>query len=87
MDGWVYSSLPLETVVADGEIVVRRLRQTVSPEGSLSDEVDEVRLRILSAEGLEREAREAGLRPAGRRAIPATDAHVGSTVVLFERGP
>lgn len=84
-DGWVYSSLPLETVVGDGEIVVRRLRQTVSPQGTLSDEVDEVRLRALSADRLEREAEGAGLRPAGRRAIPETDAHVGSTLVLLER--
>jgi SAM-dependent methyltransferase len=84
-DGWVYSSLPLETVVGDGEIVVRRLRQTVSPGGELSDEVDEVRLRRLSADRLEREAEEAGLRPTGRRAIPPTDAHVGSTVVLLEK--
>jgi SAM-dependent methyltransferase len=84
-DGWVYSSLPLETVVGDGEIVVRRLRQTVSPEGELGDEVDEVRLRMLDAGTLEHEAGEAGLRPAGRRFVPATDAHVGSTVVLLER--
>lgn len=85
-DGWVYSSLPLETVVGDWEIVVRRLRQTVSPEGELSDEVDEVRLQVLDAATLEREAEAAGLRPAGRRDVPATDAHVGSTVVLLERG-
>jgi SAM-dependent methyltransferase len=84
-DGWVYSSLPLETVVADEGIVVRRLRQTVSPGGELSDEVDEVRLRVLDAAMLEREAEAAGLRPAGRREIPPTDAHVGSTVVLLER--
>jgi SAM-dependent methyltransferase len=85
-DGWVYSSLPLETVVDDEEILVRRLRQIVSPGGELSEEVDEVRLTALTAEVLEREAAQAGLRPAGRRAIPPTDAHVGSTVVLLERG-
>lgn len=84
-NGWVYSSLPIETVVGDGEIVVRRLRQTVSPEGELSDEVDEVRLRVLDATTLEHEARAAGLRAAGRRFVPPTDAHVGSTVVVLER--
>ena len=71
-------------VVDAGAIVVRRLRQTVSPDGELSDEVDEIRLQVLSAETLEREAVEAGLAPVGRREIPATDAHVGSTVVLLE---
>jgi SAM-dependent methyltransferase len=85
VDGWVYSSLPLETGIDNGTIVVRRLRQTVSPAGELSDEVDEVRLRVLSASTLEREAAAAGLRPAGRRLIPATEEHVGSTVVLVER--
>ncbi|HXV04962.1 MAG TPA: class I SAM-dependent methyltransferase [Solirubrobacterales bacterium] len=85
IEGWVYSSLPLEAAVDDGEIVVRRLRQIVSPDGELSDEVDEVRLRMLSADRLEREVEGAGLRPAGRHAIPETDAHVGSTVVLLER--
>jgi SAM-dependent methyltransferase len=83
--GWVYSSLPLDAAVLEGKIVVRRLRQIVSPDGELSDEVDEVRLQTLTASVLEHEAEEAGLRPAGRRAIAATDAHVGSTVVLLER--
>lgn len=83
--GWIYSSQPLD-VVSDGEsIIIRRLRQTVSPDGELRDEVNEIELCPLSAETLESEAAEAGLRPAGRRAIPATEAHVGSTVVLLER--
>lgn len=85
VDGWVYSSLPLGAALADGAIVVRRLRQTVSPQGELNEELDEVRLMLVSAEQLEAEARSAGLMPAGRRAIPATDDHVGSTVVLLER--
>ena len=33
-----------------GAIVVRRLRQTVSPDGELSDEVDEIGLRLLAAD-------------------------------------
>ena len=85
VDGWVYSSLPLETVVDETAIAVRRLRQVVSPGGGLSEEVSEIELRTLSAETLEREAVAAGLRPAGRREIPATEAHVGSTVVVLER--
>jgi SAM-dependent methyltransferase len=85
VDGWVYSSLPLGVAPDDGTIVVRRLRQTVSPLGELSEELDEVRLVLVSAAQLEAEARSVGLVPAGRRAIPATDDHVGSTVVLLER--
>lgn len=87
VDGWAYSSLPLETVIHAEEIVLRRLRQVVSPQGELSDEVDEVRLQALDAATVEREAARVGLRSAGRRAIPATEAHVGSTAVLLERRP
>jgi len=86
VDGWVYSSLPVETRLDDGAIVIRRLRQTVSPDGELSEELDEVRLARLDPDEVEREARTAGLRPAGRREIPATPDHVGSTAVLLERG-
>lgn len=84
VDGWVYSSLPVDVALDGDAIRVRRLRQTVSPAGELGEDLHEVALRMLDAATLEDEARLAGLRPAGRRAVPATDAHVGSTVVLLE---
>jgi SAM-dependent methyltransferase len=84
VEGWVYSSLPLDAGLDDGTIVVRRLRQTVSPSGELSDELDEIPLRLLSVETVEAEAREAGLEPTGRREIPPTDSHIGSVVILME---
>jgi SAM-dependent methyltransferase len=86
VDGWVYSSLPVEATLSDGEIVLRRLRQTVSPAGELSEEEDVVRICALTASQLEAEAREAGLVPLGRRAVDDTEAHVGSAVVVLERG-
>jgi len=85
IDGWVYSSLPVDSLADGGSIRVRRLRQTVSPAGELSEDLHEVVLRALDAATLEAEAESAGLRPAGRRAVPPTAEHVGSTVVLFER--
>jgi SAM-dependent methyltransferase len=85
VEGRIYSSLPLEPVVREDAIVLRRLRQTVDPDGNTSDELNEIELQVLSAERLEEEALEAGLQAAGRRQIPPTDAHVGSTVVLFEK--
>ncbi len=84
IDGWVYSSLPLDATLDEGTIDVRRLRQTVSPEGVLTDELDEIPLRLLSAETIEAEGREAGFEPAGRLEVAPTDAHVGSVVVLLE---
>jgi len=83
--GWVYSSLPLDAVVDSEAIRVRRLRQAVSPAGELSEETDEVRLRVLAAAELEGEAARAGLRPAGRHQIAPTADHVGSTVVLLAK--
>lgn len=87
IDGWVYSSLPVDALVDSRSIWVRRLRQTVSPQGELAEELYEVGLCSLDPARLEREAHEAGLRPAGRLTVPPTDAHVGSTVVLLEKGP
>jgi SAM-dependent methyltransferase len=87
VDGRIYSSMPLEPVVGSERIVLRRLRQTVERDGRMADEMNEVELQVLSAEELEEEAGEAGLLPIGRREIPATEAHVGSTIVLLEKAP
>jgi SAM-dependent methyltransferase len=86
IEGWIYSSLPLEPVAGMDSIILRRLRQTVDPDGNMSDELNEVELQLFSAETLEAEAAEVGFRPIGRREIPPTEAHVGSTVVLLEKG-
>jgi hypothetical protein len=86
IDGRVYSSLPIELLVDSEAICMRRLRQVVSPAGELSEEVSDVYLRRLDAATLEREARAAGLLPAGRRPIPMTNRYVGSTAVLLEGG-
>jgi SAM-dependent methyltransferase len=85
VDGWVYSSLAVEAATAPGEIVVRRLRQTVSPDGSLSEEPNDVRIVTFTAGTFESEAAAFGLVPAGRREIAPTELHVGSLVVLLER--
>jgi SAM-dependent methyltransferase len=85
VDGWIYSSLPLEVEVADGDLRVRRLRQVVSPNGELSEEEHVELLELIEASSLEREASVAGLRPAGRLQVPPGDGHVGSTVVVLER--
>ena len=85
VEGWVYSSLPVDSAENDGEIAIRRLRQTVSPVGALSEERNEVRIRTLAAEQLEREGEEVGLVAHERHTIPPTDLHVGSTVVVLGR--
>lgn len=84
-EGRVYSSLPLSVEVDSAVIRVTRLRQRVEPGGDLVDEEAEERLLVLSAGTLESEARACGLAPIGRRDIPATEDHLGSTVVILER--
>jgi len=83
VDGWVYSSLPLEAVVGPEHIHVRRLRQRVSPAGELTDTPDEVTICTLTADDLEAEAAEVGLVPIERLTIDPTADHVGSTVVVL----
>jgi SAM-dependent methyltransferase len=85
VDGVVYSSLPLPTVLDGGALLVRRLRQVVSLEGLLSEEESTTALRELSAAQLEREGTAAGLEPLPRRSVPPTDDHVGSTVVVLRK--
>ena len=86
-EGWIYSSLPTELCEDAGRLVVSRLRQIVAPDGDLTEERHTLSLAILDAASLEDEAAAVGLRPAGRRDVPATDAHVGSTVLLLEVAP
>jgi SAM-dependent methyltransferase len=83
-DGWIYSSLPIESRQVAGGIEVRRLRQAVSPGGKLTEELDVTTLEIVTPEQLEGEALDCGLCPAGRHEVPATPDHVGSTVVVLE---
>lgn len=86
VDGWVYSSLPVDAVDIGEEIVIRRLRQIVSPSGDLTEEGNEIRIRTLSAAELEEDGMACGLVPLARRQVPPTDLHVGSTVVVLGRG-
>lgn len=85
-DGWVHSSLPLDVVARNGHLEVRRLRQTVSPEGALEETEHLDVLDVLDAATVEAEAAAAGLTAAGRRPIAQSELHVGSTVVLLRRG-
>jgi SAM-dependent methyltransferase len=85
VDGWIYSSLPTGMGMRGRQLHLKRLRQIVAPDGDLTHEIDEIRLLIVDPRELEAEAAAAGFSPAGRRAIPATEAHVGSVVVLLER--
>ncbi len=87
LDGWVLSSQPVAVRPHAGGVAIDRLRQLVSPSGELREELVTIELDGLSAEQLEAEARSAGLCTAGRRWVPETLDHVGSTVVILEAAP
>lgn len=81
--GVVYCSRPVAVRVdADGYELERR-RETVTADGCMTVERNLIHLDLLDADTLEREAAAAGFRAAGRRAIGATDDHVGSTLVVL----
>jgi SAM-dependent methyltransferase len=84
-DGWVLSSQPVDVRADDRGVAVERRRQLVAPSGELTEELSTVVLDVVGVDDFEREARRIGLRPAGRRGIPETPDHIGSTVVLLER--
>ena len=85
-EGWVHSSLPLAVRVSDERVELDRLRQTVSPAGSLTEERTTTRLDRLQLSMLDRELAEAGLRVVASEPIPETDDHVGSLLVVAEAG-
>src|SRR5204863_7421347 len=84
LDGWIYSSLAVAISEDEGGLEVHRLRQAVSPNGSLREEAHIDRLESIDADTLESEARGAGLEPTGRLDVPATVGYLGSTVVVLE---
>jgi SAM-dependent methyltransferase len=87
-DGWVYSSQPLEVRPApSGGLEVVRRRQVVAPQGGLATGTEREWLRAMVPEEIESLGVRAGLRVEERREIPATDAHVGSTVVRLSSSP
>jgi SAM-dependent methyltransferase len=86
LDGWIYSSLPIEVAAVPGGLEIRRLRQIVSPDGELSEAREAIRLDHLGADEFEAEATRAGLVPRERIEIAATDEHVGSMICVLEVG-
>lgn len=84
IDGWVLSSTPVAVHDEGDAVAIDRLRQAVSPEGDLTEELATVRLDSCHPDTLVAEGRAAGLRPLPARHVPATDDYVGSTVVLLE---
>jgi predicted RNA methylase len=84
LDGWVYSSEPLWVQVGDRALTVRRLRESVSPEGQMERDIHDEILHRIDPDSLENEAAVAGFTPKDRRQISSGEDEADSTVVLLE---
>jgi SAM-dependent methyltransferase len=82
---WIYSSLPLDVRPEPGGVAVEWLRQSVSPAGNLTEERHTLMVESLTPNELEQEAAEADLQAVERREIAATEAYIGSMVVVCRR--
>lgn len=82
-DGVVYSSRPVAVRTAGDGFELERRRETVTTDGRLTTEHDLIHLDRVDADTIEAEAKAAGLRPASRMEIAATEDYVGSTVVML----
>jgi SAM-dependent methyltransferase len=84
-DEWVLSSQPIAVRSEEHGVAIDRVRQAVSPEGELTEEVITIALDHLSPDQLEVEAAQHGYAKRARRRVEATEDYVGSTVVVLER--
>jgi SAM-dependent methyltransferase len=81
---WVYASRPVAVRIDRPSAAIDRLRQAVSPTGEVSEWVATIEIDLVTADDLEREARDCGFEPLPRRSIPETSEWIGSTVVVLE---
>jgi SAM-dependent methyltransferase len=82
-DGIVYSSQPTAVRAHHGGFVLERKRDVVTADGRQSSTADSIHLDGITVPQLQREAKSAGLSPAGVEIVEPTSDYVGSEVVLF----
>jgi SAM-dependent methyltransferase len=82
-DGTVYFSQPTAVYSGRQGHVLERRRETVSPAGVRTVELDRIRLDHVHVRQLEQEGATCGVTPAGRANIPATPEYASSQVVMF----
>ena len=83
LEGVLYSSQPTAIRTYEDGYRLERRRERVSSDGRRRLQEDRVHIAALDAGRLEAEAQRQGLSPLGRRQVPATIDHVGSTVVIL----
>ena len=81
--GRAYFSQPTAVRRVGDAFVLQRRRDVVEPDGERTSSEESIELDIVTAEGIERAAQAAGLRPRGETRVAPTDEHIGSEVVLL----
>lgn len=82
--GWIYSSRPVAMRDAGGAIAIERIREAVSPTGAHGESAATLMLDRVDAAELEAMATSERFCSLPRRSVPATEAYVGSEVVMLE---
>jgi SAM-dependent methyltransferase len=82
-EGLQFLSQPVAVREGPASVRIERIRQIVAPGGNRTSEDDVVVLARLDADAIAREATPHGLRAEPPGLVPATDEHVGSTVVML----
>lgn len=82
---WYHSSLPVAIEPDPEWITSVRLRQSVGPQGEFIEAEDEVRIDRLGQGTLVAELRACGLELERLTEVPATERHMGSTVLIASR--
>jgi SAM-dependent methyltransferase len=85
VDGRVYSSLPADVVADGARLDLHRVRQEVTPDGTLTETGHVESLWTCEPEALEREGESAGLVARERISVPAMNGYIGSVIVVLER--
>ncbi|HEV7586272.1 MAG TPA: class I SAM-dependent methyltransferase [Solirubrobacteraceae bacterium] len=83
LDGRTYVSRPLRVSADDDRMLIERERSVRDTGQETPPQRDLIELDLVTVRQLEREALDAGLRPAAPRRIAATDEHLASDVVML----
>jgi SAM-dependent methyltransferase len=81
--GVVYSSRPVALRDTGDTVLIERVRETVDAAGVRTVDSDVIALDKLTADELEAQGRDAGLRVLPRREVPWSDEYIGSIVVML----
>jgi SAM-dependent methyltransferase len=83
VDGALYSSQPVALRDHGATVAIERIREILTADGRRTASEDILHLDRIGVAGVEAEGRAAGLQPLPARIVPATEEHVGTSVVLL----